>query len=313
MRILTALSLALLVGCSTPEGGDPTDTGVETGSPDAEDPWFTLMVIPDIQYLTNDLDSYGVLGNMMDWIVDHKDELNIAMVVQEGDITHQNDVPAWEVADAAFAKLDGVVPYAVCVGNHDMDTTSREAVLYNQYFGLDRWRQHETFYASASEDSADDHAHVFSAGGVDWMILSLKYSPRDEALTWAEQLVADHPDHRIIVLTHAYLTPSGTTSTQGDQLQARIVDPFPNVELVLNGHFLGDVAADRRRARDDGSEVLELFSNYQDLLLAGFGRMRQMRIDPAAGTIDVQTCNVHDVCSEDDGDTLTFADLDLGL
>ena len=38
-----------------------------------------------------------------------------------------------------------------------------------------------------------------------------------------------------------------------------------------------------------------------------------MRIDPEAGTIDVQSCNAYDVCSEDDGDSFLLEGLDLGL
>ncbi|MCO4773515.1 MAG: metallophosphoesterase [Deltaproteobacteria bacterium] len=309
MRTAALLFATCLAACSP--GTDP-ETAEDTG--DAEDPWFTLLVIPDTQYLTLNPE-YGMLETMMEWILDNHEALNIKMVLQEGDLTHNNTDAEWAEADAGFSMLDGVVPYAVCVGNHDMegnDPSQRDTTRFNQVFGLERWRQTQTFYASASETRADDHAHVFTAGGVDWMVLSLAYDPTDQALGWAEELVGNHPEHSIIVLTHAYLAPSASVSSEGRGIRDRIVDPYPNVEFVLNGHFIGSTNADRRRERADGSEVLEVFSNYQDMLLGGFGRMRQMRIEPAAGTIDVVTCNAYSECSEDEGDTLTFADLELG-
>lgn len=300
MRIPLVLSL-LLAACAAPEPSPVSPV------PDAEP--FTVVVLPDTQYLTLSPENM-IFRDMMSWIRDNLDELHIEMVLQEGDITHNNTEAEWVEADAGFAMLDGVVPYIVCVGNHDMESTaSRDTANYNQWFGLDRLEEQATFYASSSTTSADDHAHVFTAGGIDWMVLSLAYDPTDEALAWGAELVAEHPDHRVIVLTHAYLLPSGTTGPQGEGIQSRIVDPNPNVRMVLNGHYTDGTHAHRRRARDDGSEVLEIFANYQTMPSSGGGRMRQMYLDPVGGTVDVQSCNAFDHCSEEEGDVLFFEDL----
>ena len=293
---------ALLAGCSP--APTPADSGAASG-----DPWFTLLVIPDIQYLTLDPEPLPMLQEMMDWILENHEMLNIAMVLQEGDITHNNTDAEWAEADIGFSMIEGVVPYILCVGNHDMD--SGDTTRFNTWFGLQRQEQQSTFYASASPDSADDHAHRFTAGGVDWLVLSLAYDPTDEALDWGAQMVASHLDHRVIVLTHAYLLPSGNLGPEGAGIAERIVDPYDNVTFVLNGHYIAGTAAHRRRSRDSGSEVVEVFANYQDLPLSGLGRMRQMRLDPGQGTLDVVTCNAYDFCSEDDGDTFSMEDLDL--
>ncbi len=301
----TLLPVMMLLGaCSSP---DPENERrpVEDTEP------FTLVVVPDIQYLTLN-PSNEVLRDMMDWILERRQSLNIQMVLQEGDLTHNNTEAEWVEADASFSMLDGEVPYVVCVGNHDMDgndAENRDTTLYNQWFGLDRLQAQDTFFGSASDASADDHAHVFSAGGVDWLVLSLAYDPTEEALAWAAGLLEENPERPAIILTHAFLLPSGNTGPEGEGIQERLVDPFANVRLVLNGHYIDGTNANRRRARADGTEVLEIFANYQTMPISAGGRMRQMWVDPSAGIVDITSCNAWDVCSEEDGDTLFFDDL----
>lgn len=307
MRSLFPALLAVLIGCAGPSDGQKKGLKPEI----VDDSPFTVVVLPDIQYLT--LNPEGeVFRNMMDWILEHREALNIQMVLQEGDITHNNTEAEWVEADAGFSMLDGLVPYIVCVGNHDMDgndADARDTTRYNQWFGLDRIEKSETFFASAAEDNADDHAHIFSAGGVDWMLISLAYDPTNKALNWAKGLLEDNPNRVAIILTHAYLLPSGTTGPQGENIQRKLVDKFSNVRFVINGHYTDGTNANRRRERNDGSEVLEIFANYQTMTVSAGGRMRQMWMDPVAGVVDVTSCNAWDVCSEEEGDTLLFEDL----
>ena len=53
---------------------------------------FSLVLLPDTQNYTREI--YGATRDIFtaqtQWIVDHKDELNIAFVLHEGDITDQN-------------------------------------------------------------------------------------------------------------------------------------------------------------------------------------------------------------------------------
>ena len=46
-----------------------------------------------------------------------------------------------------------------------------------------------------------------------FLIIALEYHPRDEVLAWANKIVAEHPEHRVIALTHAYLKPNKTRTT----------------------------------------------------------------------------------------------------
>ena len=79
-----------------------------------------FIVIPDIQFYTGDPANYHVLEGMMDWILKNKTRLGIHAVLQLGDLTNTNTAPEWALARRAFAKLDGLLPYFVTLGNHDL-------------------------------------------------------------------------------------------------------------------------------------------------------------------------------------------------
>jgi hypothetical protein len=292
--------------------GSVGDTGVsglatET-TPEPTGP-FTVAVIPDTQYYT--LSNPGVLDEVMTWILEHREERNIAFVLQEGDVTHENTIAEWESADAAFARLDGVVPYTVCVGNHDMDEDGGTA-LFNDWFGLDRLSASPTWGGSRREAKADDHFHTFRAGGADWLVLSLSYAPSGPQLAWASRVLRDHATHRAIILTHAYLLPNGELGPQGEALWDEVVQWHPNLTFVLNGHFIDGTEARRVSTGDGGNQIHELFVNYQTLALGGLGQIRLIEIDPEAGRFSVETCSAWDVCLAGEPSAYAYDDVELG-
>ena len=105
---------------------------------DADDESFTLVVLPDTQIYLEHNYADLFLGQIR-WIKDHKESLNIAGVLHEGDIIHRNTEPEWKTAKKFISELDGVVPYFLAVGNHDMgpggSARNRDTQLFNKYFG----------------------------------------------------------------------------------------------------------------------------------------------------------------------------------
>ena len=49
-----------------------------------------------------------------------------------------------------------------------------------------------------------------------FLVLTLEFKPRDEALAWANRVAGQHADHRIIVVTHGYLTKDGRRADPTD-------------------------------------------------------------------------------------------------
>src|SRR5262249_17407933 len=102
---------------------------------------FSIVVLPDTQYYAA---SYPQIFNQQtQWIVDHQAEYNIQLVIGVGDVV---DDPMQEYqlqnADAAIRALEGKVPYALAIGNHDYDylvPQLRQASRFNAYFGPSRY------------------------------------------------------------------------------------------------------------------------------------------------------------------------------
>ena len=287
-------------------GGD--DTALDTGDPEPP-AVFTIIAVPDTQFLPAGWPA--VFDETFVWIAAHAEELNLAFVLGEGDVV-QDDLPSeWAVAEAAWRRLDGVVPYAVAVGNHDL--TGSDSTQYNRAFPRDVQEGLTGFGGSREPDKMDDAWHTFRAGGVDWLVLSLSWTQSEEQLAWAAAVVAEHPQHRLIVTTHAYLQPSGSLAGQGERIWSDVLEPAATATLVVNGHYTSPTAAHQLQVGAAGQEVAAIFANYQQEEGGGMGRIRLMEVDVAGGTIEVRTyAPVFDAWLDDDENEFTIGGLELG-
>ncbi|MDP7288544.1 MAG: hypothetical protein QGH94_11180, partial [Phycisphaerae bacterium] len=74
------------------------------------------------------------------------------------------------------------------------------------------------------------------AGGMLWLVVSLTFCPDDDTLKWANKVVARHPNHQTIVLTHSYLTHKGR-DLSGEDIWNNFVKSHANVLMVFCGHL----------------------------------------------------------------------------
>jgi hypothetical protein len=267
---------------------------------------FTIIALPDTQYYTHEI--FGATRDIFtaqtQWIVDHKDELNIAFVLHEGDITDDNNAPEWTNARTSMSLLNGVVPYALAVGNHDGLYTSRsDTALFNQYFPLSQFQNLPTFGGVFESNRMDNCYHLFSAGGVDWLLLSLEFGPRNEVLAWANQVVTDHPDCRVIMLTHAHVycdnTLIGSSANQGaiptsygrmnngTDVWEKFLRQHANTAFVFNGHTGG--TGRLVETNDYGNRVFQMLADYQFDTLGGEGYLRIVQFYPDQDKMWVRT------------------------
>ncbi len=306
-RLTLLCALVVAAGCADDppvEDDDDDDTVVEHGEP------FSLVVIPDIQYVT--LGYPDILTATTEWIADERDELDIAYVLQEGDLTHENSLDEWTAADDGFGELDGVVPYALCVGNHDMDEDG-DTGGFNDTFPASRFEGIAGLGGTYEAGVMDNAWLEFDAGGVDWLVLSLTYNPSEDAIAWADSVAADHPDHRGIVLTHAYLGPSGERTFMGERIWEGLVRRHSSMTLVFNGHYIDAEAAYLASEGDHGNTVHQLFANFQDRPFGGAGLVRILALDPAAGEVSVRTYSPWlDFDETDEAHEFLIEDVDLG-
>lgn len=268
---------------------------------------FTLIVMPDTQHYS---DQYPeIYTTQTQWIRDNKDALNIVFVSHVGDIVQNNDTDEseWLAADAAMRLLDGVVPYSVLPGNHDMQAGGA-AKFYEQYFPASRFEKYEWW--GGSFDNNRYNYQLFSAGGDDYVILHIQYCPTRAAIEWANEVLAKFPERKAIVTTHSYLgtgaeyVPNCQDKSTGDlngiQIWNRLIKRNPNVFLVLSGHIPGTA----RRVDYQDHAVFQLLSDYQDLPLGGSGYLRIMTFEPQEDVIRVSTYSPYlDQSMKDDENT----------
>ncbi|WP_273653926.1 PKD domain-containing protein [Cellulomonas fimi] len=278
---------------------------------------FTFVVLPDTQNYVSTSANQATMGVQTQWIADHADDLDVAFVSQVGDLVGVDTADVqWQRASQHMAVLDAAgVPSAVLPGNHDMDLTTGEAPLYRQYFPPSRYANASWNGTTASyggylgqhlfgPDPVDrqnmDSFALFTAGGMDFLLLSLEMNAPDSALDWGRRVLAAYPERRAIVATHSYVDTAGGLTTQvaradggnsGRAIWEELVRPSCSVFLIVSGHFSeGDLGEARRTDTNAcGQPVHAVLTDYQDRANGGDGWLRYYTFDPAADEIRATT------------------------
>ena len=254
---------------------------------------FTIVVIPDTQYSS---ERYPAAFNAQGkWIRDNTAARNIKYVIHEGDIVDDSDQPKqWTNANSALSQLEYNTPYILGVGNHDMDAMPmgqdpavvRGAVAFNANFPVGRFSGQPSFGGSYPSGANDNSFHTFSAGGTNWLILALKYAPTDGEIAWGNNVVATHPGHQVMIVTHAYQN-GRTRDGYGPKLWTQLVSRYANVSMVFSGHYVNQGLITDTAV--NGNTVYQIQADYQNLLLAPNSYFRVMEFDTAARTVAVRT------------------------
>ena len=256
---------------------------------------FSVVLLPDTQYYAQKFPDTYVAQTL--WIREHRKENNIKFVIHLGDIVQTpTNKPEWENADRAMRLLDGVVPYSVAPGNHDMIVKDRDSSLYNQFFSPARFAE-RPWYGGHMDENNDNNFCLFEAGGMKFMIMNLEFAPRDKTLEWASCVARQHPGHRVIVATHCYMRPNkrdtgcatsyNIAGNSGEQIWQKLIRKEPNVFLVVSGHVLG--VGMQTSTNDHGGKVLEMLTDYQGLPNGGDGWLRSLQFVPAENKIYIKT------------------------
>jgi predicted MPP superfamily phosphohydrolase len=261
----------------------------------AADKSFSVVLLPDTQLYSEKYPETYVAQTL--WIRDRRKDDNIKFVIHLGDIVQTSTKkPEWENADLAMRLLDGVVPYSIAPGNHDMVVNNRDSTLYNEYFSPARFAD-QKWYGGHMGDNNDNNFCFFEACGMKFMILNLEFAPRGETLEWAAGVTRRYPDHRVIVATHCYMRPKERDTAcatsykiagnSGEQIWQKLIRKQPNVFLVVSGHVLG--VGLQTSINDAGGPVLEMLTDYQGLPNGGDGWLRSLQFVPGENKIHVKT------------------------
>jgi hypothetical protein len=287
---------------------------------------FTIIMIPDTQNAVRWFASRNYVRQMVQWIVAQREVRNIAFVTHVGDIVERpGEQIEWTRALAGLDLLDGVVPYSVAIGDHEYlpeEDKAGSTAEYRARFGPERYADY-TWYLGSHADGLS-HAQRFSAGGRDFLHLAVEWEPFGTAddpsspLGWAVSMLERYPTLPTIITTHAYLwdvpgqegrfpdsaregfvmvggrkTFSGAS---GEALFATLVEPFPQVFMVLNGHYHKAPLPNKGKFHQVsvnrvGSSVYEMLANFQTWgegdpstpTGSGLGYLRTIEFIPGGG------------------------------
>jgi hypothetical protein len=303
-------------------------TQADNSKEEADDE-FSIVVLPDTQYYTSEKN--GGKSDMFPaqtaWITKNRVNEKIAYVIQLGDIVETGDkMPVeWERASKAMyaleAPLPGLphgIPYGVVVGNHDQAKSqfpiSGPTAYYNQYFGVSHF-QGRPYYGGHYGNDNDSHYDLFSAAGMDFVVIHVEYDSFDEDMentdNWVCSILEKYATRKAIIASHYIIENNKTAGTnekgfarygkQGERLYHRI-KRYPNVFMALCGH----VGANGEGYRQDfyaGHSIQTFLSDYQSRPNGGDGLMRLMTFSRKKDLIKVKTFSPFTGVEEKDSDS----------
>ena len=237
---------------------------------DVTDFAYSMAIIGDQQVISIKYPS--LLHEMYDWILANKDKYNMKYVMALGDITNNRDnVAEWTLVGQQFQRLSGILPMAICRGNHDYSAP------FNKYIGFDGYTNDVA--GRYEEGKLDNIYKTAKIGNTDYLFVVLDYGPDDNVLKWAGQVTAAHPDHKVIVITHGYMNNDETTTDANDStapstnygvndgvdMWEKYVRKYENIVMVLSGHIGSNFTYATKVAGDHGNIVTQMLINPQGI------------------------------------------------
>jgi len=283
-----ATSTRLSVDVTHPDG-DSMDVAFYQAGTEAPET-FTLIALPDTQFYSQDYPA--IYDTQTQWVVNNAEDMNIVFVTHEGDIVNtDSSATQWQNADHSMSILDnGNFGWGMAPGNHDLN--GGPGTNFNYYFPFSRFSG-ETWYGGAFNDFSTNNYELFKGGDDDYLILHLQYDANDTILSWANTVIAAHPEARVIVTTHRFLLADGTrdTATSVQHLWDNVITPHADqVFLVLCGHYVTSGVGEANRTDIvNGHPVHQLLADYQTRTSGGTGWLRILEFRPAEDKIYVKT------------------------
>lgn len=240
------------------------ETWMDVRRPALDDYAYSIALVGDTQFATEYDVKNGTtyVADIYKWLLDEKENRNIEFVVGLGDIVQGESVYSddksakdeaaqraeWTYAMEQIHTLDGKIPYSLIRGNHDSQAMYNEYVLYDDYKNVVGGAYNETMLNTWQE---------LIVGDIKYLIMSVDLGASDEELAWAEDVIQTHPNHNVIISTHAYLNDDGTRLEDGDTYEP---SQYPSAAYPSN--------------RNTGEEMWnELFSQYDNIVMVVCGHV----------------------------------------
>jgi hypothetical protein len=291
-----------------------------TWNPDPDDPRFTVVVMPDTQYMFDQDRIHprpveASFRYVLDPAARRGYDENIVFLAHLGDVTQNGLAEEYAAATEVFALLDRAgASYGVLAGNHDVSgDDQRGRTPYLDTFTPARARRSPSYHSSSPDGY--NTSHIFRAGGRRWLLLSLDWRLSDQGFAWANGVIKDNPALPVIVTTHeivgSYDDGTAGLSDYGRQMWDRLIKDNDQVFLTLNGHYWPPGSTVMKNSA--GNDVHLHITNYQDRYYGGAGMIRAYRFDLNRGRIDVSTFSpwMRELAARDELNSLAAQEIEL--
>ena len=221
----------------------------------------------------------------------------IKFVLGLGDITNSSTNAEFDLAKKNIERMNGIVPYSLVRGNHDTENQMKK------YFPVSAYKDKlGGYYGSDIFNSWQE----LIVGEIKYLIFTLDYGAKDAVLNWASEIIAAHPEHNVIITTHAYLFRDGTTLdsgdvvppsnkgsqyNNGDHIWDKLVKKYENIVLVLSGHDPCDYVVAAQEKGVNGNTVTQMLVDPQgvDKAQGGVGLVTMLYFSADGKTMQVET------------------------
>lgn len=237
-----------------------------------------------------------MVDGLYDWVEDNLQSKKIKSVLHMGDITDLSYQYEYKNALENFRRIKDKTELVITRGNHDSTETFTSWFTYEE-FGK--------YVDGAYEQNMINVWREFKVGDTQYLVITLDYGPSDEVLAWANQVVAAHPKHKVIVTTHAYVyldgkpsTPASSTAPKnhqgnnnGEDVWNKFVKKHNNIFLVLSGHHSCDRVEVDQAKGDHGNVVTQMLIDFQgvDDYYDGTGMVTMLYFGKDGNTLEVET------------------------
>ncbi len=185
--------------------------------------------------------------------------------IVESDLDDSDRSQQYAVAREGWKQLDGKIPYVLNLGNNDND---------DEYFAA-----FGDLPEPVDKDSDNrNFAYFFQAGGVDWLVISMRFWPQSELhalrkaeFDWAKGLIEGNPEAKVIFIKHEVNVKSWVVN------QLKI---YPNVVLILSGHTNSEY---QMLTGNNGNKIGWIRTCHHNANLDSYFRM--LLIDTVQGTV----------------------------
>ena len=304
--------------CGLPPGLRKPDWPVRLGPTQPEDPSppqaedVTLVVLPDTQYYASCRETH--MKSQTQYVARLAQERRVAATLFLGDLTEHNSADEWRYVQDALDQLPGHLPFVLATGNHDYGragTADVRTTRFNELLKPPNQTTQNAVLGQMEPGHWENVLYRLRVAEYDVAVLVLEWSPRSKAVSWAQEMLRNFPDERLIFITHAYMyfddtrydwqgrgaeqewnpvaygtakmDPTGPAGGEnlhpdgawdGQMLWDGLLRDYPGLFLTLSGHVLGDGAGRLLSRGSAGNVVHQVLTNYQMLDEGGLGYLR---------------------------------------